>query len=81
MAHLALTNRSTKLLDLITTTVAPESWDETGGPGSIREFDGVIVVAQMANVHDQIRKLLRELRAMRGPAAEGVAASRPVDDR
>src|SRR5205085_7081115 len=35
------------LIDLITATVAPTTWDTTGGPGSIMEFpSGVYVDAQ-----------------------------------
>jgi hypothetical protein len=35
------------LIELITSTIAPESWDEVGGPGSIEEFPlGVYVDAQ-----------------------------------
>ncbi len=32
------------LIELITTTVAADSWDEVGGPGSIREFPGGVFV-------------------------------------
>ena len=27
------------LIELITTTIAPTTWDEAGGPGSIKEFE------------------------------------------
>lgn len=37
------------LIDLITSTIEPESWDEVGGPGSIEQFPlGVYVDAQGA---------------------------------
>ena len=32
------------LIDLITTTVAPDSWDDVGGPGSIAPFEGGVRV-------------------------------------
>ncbi len=32
------------LIELITTTVAPESWDEVGGPGTIDSFEGGVYV-------------------------------------
>jgi len=32
------------LIELITTTVAPESWDEVGGPGTIDGFEGGVYV-------------------------------------
>ncbi|RPI78573.1 MAG: hypothetical protein EHM42_13295, partial [Planctomycetaceae bacterium] len=37
----------TELIDLITSTVQPDSWDETGGPGSVRQYTtGVFVDPQ-----------------------------------
>ncbi|HEX5102468.1 MAG TPA: DUF1598 domain-containing protein [Pirellulaceae bacterium] len=32
------------LIDLITTTISPDSWDEVGGPGSIDSFEGGVFV-------------------------------------
>jgi hypothetical protein len=32
------------LIDLITATIAPQTWDEVGGPGSIQEFAGGVYV-------------------------------------
>jgi hypothetical protein len=32
------------LIDLITTTISPDSWDEVGGPGSIDKFAGGVYV-------------------------------------
>lgn len=32
------------LIELITTTIAPTSWDEVGGPGAISEFEGGVFV-------------------------------------
>ncbi len=57
------------LVDLITSTIKPESWDETGGSGSIRE-DGKsasLVVLQTYAVQCEIARLLESLRAV-GPA-------------
>jgi hypothetical protein len=34
----------TQLIDLITSTVAPQTWDDVGGPGSIAEFAGGVWV-------------------------------------
>ena len=45
------------LIELIVTTVAPDSWDEVGGPGSIVEFaGGVYVDAQgvLRRLRDQV---------------------------
>jgi hypothetical protein len=32
------------LIELITSTIAPDSWDEVGGPGAIQEFPGGVFV-------------------------------------
>jgi len=54
------------LIDLIVTTVAPDSWDEVGGPGSIAPFETnlSLVVSQTQEVHDQLVDLLEQLRRM-----------------
>ena len=54
------------LIELITTTIAPDSWDEVGGPGAIQEFEGnlSLVVSQTQDVHDQIADLLDQLRRL-----------------
>lgn len=52
------------LIDLIQTTVAPTTWDEVGGPGSISEFRNnlSLVISQTQDVHEQIVDLLEQLR-------------------
>lgn len=54
------------LIDLITATVEPTSWDLVGGPGSIAPFETnlSIVVSQTQDVHEQIVDLLEQLRRM-----------------
>jgi RNA polymerase sigma factor (sigma-70 family) len=56
------------LIEVITTTVAPESWDKVGGPGSITvaPFRGaeMLVVAQTYQVHHEIRQILDEFRTI-----------------
>ena len=54
------------LIELITTTIAPDSWDEVGGPGAIQEFEGnlSLVVSQTQDIHDQIADLLDQLRRL-----------------
>jgi hypothetical protein len=58
------------LLDLITTTVAPQSWDAVGGPGAIEMFRGILVVSQTRGVLDQVRALLTAYRQARKLAGE-----------
>ena len=60
------------LIELITTTVAPDSWDEVGGPGS--EFgiaSGWLVLSQTQEVHGEVAELLRLLRRALGGSGPG----------
>ena len=54
------------LIDLITTTIEPDSWDEVGGPGTIAEFPTnlSLVISQTQEVHDKISDLLEQLRRL-----------------
>ena len=54
------------LIDLIETTVSPNSWDSVGGPGSISPFPTnlSLVISQTQEVHEQISDLLEQLRRM-----------------
>jgi general secretion pathway protein D len=52
------------LIELITTTVKPQTWDEVGGPGSVSEFPNnlSLVISQTQDVHEEIVDLLEQLR-------------------
>ncbi len=54
------------LIQLITSTIEPTSWDEVGGSGAIEEFrtNLSLVISQTEDVHDQIRDLLQQLRRL-----------------
>ncbi len=54
------------LIELITTTIQPTTWDEVGGPGSIADFPTnlSLVVSQTQEVHEEIVDLLEQLRRM-----------------
>ena len=54
---------SDTLIDLITTAVAPDSWTDNGGAGSISYFRGLLVVSQPDAVHEELDVLLRKIRA------------------
>jgi len=61
------------LIDLITSTIAPQAWDTVGGPGSI-EADVphvALVLSQTQGVHDEISRLLTLLRRSRYEAVRG----------
>ncbi len=55
------------LIDLLTSTIKPTTWDEVGGPGSIMPFGtGMsIVVSQTQDVHEQIDDILAQLRKIK----------------
>jgi hypothetical protein len=55
------------LIEVITTTIHPDSWDEVGGPGSVKEMElaGALVVSQTRDVHREIAHLLASLRRVR----------------
>ncbi len=53
------------LIQMLTTTVAPQSWEAVGGPGAVRGIRGVtqaLVITQSCDVHRQIAALLAQLR-------------------
>ncbi|MGC3970193.1 MAG: STN domain-containing protein [Pirellulales bacterium] len=67
----ALTNYDS-LMEIIVSTVQPESWQEAGGTaGTIRSFNGpgviALVIKQTEEAHDQIYDLLTTLRAAGEP--------------
>lgn len=58
------------LIELITSTVSPDCWDEVGGPGSISGFRGTLVVSQTDEVQGRIKQLLAAARKAKTVAAE-----------
>lgn len=50
------------LIELITSVIAPQSWDEVGGPGSIREFEGGVRVDADGLVHSLLGEDVRDAR-------------------
>jgi len=54
------------LIELITSTIAPQSWDEVGGRGSVQPFETnlSLVISQTQQVHEQIADLLEQLRRL-----------------
>ena len=54
------------LINLISSTVAPNSWDDVGGPGSMAPFEGnlSLVISNTQEVHDEIVDLLEQLRRL-----------------
>jgi hypothetical protein len=56
------------IIELITSTVKPTTWDAVGGPSSVAPSEHTlsIVVSQTQEVHEEIAKLLAELRRAGG---------------
>jgi general secretion pathway protein D len=54
------------LTELITSTIAPQSWNEVGGPGAVTGYENnlSLVVSQTQEVHEQIADLLEQLRRL-----------------
>jgi len=69
------------LKNLITTAIAPRTWDIVGGPGSLvpADFKNVraLVISQTRDVHDQVDALLAALRAV-AKRPEGRQSLEPV---
>lgn len=63
------------LIELITTTVNPDSWDDVGGPGSIAEFPTGVYVDAAGVLKKYSPEIDRSLDEIRRKAA-GVSASR-----
>lgn len=56
----------TQLIELIQSTIDPESWEENGGTGTITEFRNTnsLVIRNTQEVHAQIQDLLKRLREL-----------------
>lgn len=54
------------LIDAITSIVAPSSWDEVGGPGTLQPIGGALAVLQTAAVHDKLEEFLEALKRESG---------------
>ncbi len=67
VADLTPGDKYDSLIDAITTNVAPTTWSEVGGPGSLSPVKAArsLVVSQTQDVQDQVLQLLRSLRAAR----------------
>jgi beta-lactamase regulating signal transducer with metallopeptidase domain len=63
-AHNGAGSHFQALTDLITATIAPGTWKEAGGPGSIEssQADLTFAVLQTEEVHEEIVKLFEKLR-------------------
>ena len=67
----------TQLIDLITATIAPQSWDDVGGPGSISGFDGGVYVDPAGLLRKFPPQTDRSLVAVRSAALAASAGGNP----
>jgi general secretion pathway protein D len=51
------------VIDMVTSTVAPDSWTDNGGSGSITGFRGLLVISQTEAIHQEVEDLLKQVRA------------------
>jgi hypothetical protein len=61
-----LDKRTDAIVELVTGTVKPDSWDDVGGPGAIDAYNGLFVVSQTSEVHEQVERLFDMLRQAAG---------------
>lgn len=67
--------RAMRLMNIITTAVDNQSWSEMGGPGTISEYNGLIVITQTDETHRKVEKvldMLREAANLGGPRTNKV---------
>ena len=67
------------LIELITTSIEPTSWDMVGGPGSACPYENpmVLIVCQTPTIHDHIAELLRQLRQHPAPLKKSPSTAAP----
>jgi general secretion pathway protein D len=60
--------QESKLIQLLTTTLAPQTWTAQGGRGTVEYFPltYALVITQTADIHEQIADLLAGLRRLQG---------------
>lgn len=71
------------LIDLLTTTIEPDSWDEVGGSGTLQELgDHWLVVVQSRDNHRKLQRTLARIRAHLEPGIDpaGDVPLEPIDD-
>jgi hypothetical protein len=73
------------LIELITRVVAPDSWDEVGGPGSTAEWatGRCLMVSQTSEIQDEVAQIIARVRAllkkMNADKLEVAAPTKPVE--
>jgi hypothetical protein len=68
-----------ELLDAVTRCIAPDTWEDVGGPATIWHADGALVVLQLDEHHERIERMLAELRHTLHPSLHPPPPDRPND--
>lgn len=58
-----------ELMDVLTTTAAPTTWEEAGGAGAIEQTLGCLLVWQTQDVHETVEEILAVIRQALRPSA------------
>jgi hypothetical protein len=53
-------------MEIVSHNVDPNTWNEVGGPGSIGEYNGLIVITQTGHTHRKVERLFDMLREAAG---------------
>ena len=53
------------VIDLLTTSIAPNTWDANGGLGTVHPLDRALIISQTLKIHLRVSALLADLRAKR----------------
>jgi hypothetical protein len=63
------------LMNTITNTIQPDSWDDNGGPGSVQPFavGDLLIISQKRDVHEEIAELFVKIRRETGTAPRPTA--------
>jgi hypothetical protein len=68
------------LINTITDTIQPDTWEDNGGPGSISRVASTLVIAQKYDVHKELQELFAMLRAELPKRADNAATDRNSDE-
>jgi hypothetical protein len=63
------------LTDLITSCIAPTTWSDAGGTGSIAVQRGILVVSQTQEIQDQLADFLAKLHSLRETTQHGTSTA------
>ncbi len=66
------------LIEIVSGSVAPDTWEKVGGPCSVEYLKGLLVMSQTAGTHDRIARLLEGLRRLPS-LGQGAPADRIID--